>query len=64
MEGIVKHLKKGDVALKTLCANALFKVGVQIIFLTYISSTRRKILMILHSKNIPSFYALLLNNRS
>ena len=26
MEGIVKHLKKGDVALKTQCANALFKV--------------------------------------
>lgn len=26
MEGIVKHLKRGDVALKTQCANALFKV--------------------------------------
>ena len=26
MEGIVKHLKKGDVALKTQCAKALFKV--------------------------------------
>ena len=26
VEGIVKHLKKGDVALKTQCANALFKV--------------------------------------
>jgi len=25
VEGIVKHLKKGDVALKTQCANALFK---------------------------------------
>ncbi|KAJ7380424.1 Armadillo repeat-containing protein 4 [Desmophyllum pertusum] len=25
VEGIVKHLKRGDIALKTLCANALFK---------------------------------------
>lgn len=38
VEGIVKHLKKGDVALKTLCANALFKVGVEIIFLTYFTN--------------------------
>ena len=33
MEAIVKHLKKGDTALQTLCANALFKVCQISIFL-------------------------------
>lgn len=33
VEAIVKYLKKGDTALQTLCANALFKVCQISIFL-------------------------------
>ena len=40
MEAIVKHLKKGDMALKTLCANALFKVCHAIIF--FLTKNRKK----------------------
>ena len=33
METIVKHLKGGDVSLRTLCATALFKVRDNILYL-------------------------------
>ena len=32
METIVKHLKGGDVSLRTLCATALFKVRDNILY--------------------------------
>lgn len=55
METIVKHLKGGDVSLRTLCATALFKVRDNIIYFKKLDKLKCEMFLNVLSSILISF---------
>lgn len=56
METIVKHLKGGDVSLRTLCATALFKVRDNIIYFKKLDKLKCEMFLNVLSSVFISFF--------
>lgn len=59
METIVKHLKGGDVSLRTLCATALFKVRDNILYFKKLDKSKCEMFLNVLSSILISFFSIL-----